>query len=112
MALPARLLRAIATTDDGQAAETFAGVAIASDRLLFSAKEAVYKACFPLIGRLFSFQDVTVSLRQDGTFAARLLFHGAAEEAIPTVLAGRWMAGQGLLLTAVVVGNSDPRVNS
>ena len=44
------------------------------DRLLFSAKESVYKAWFPLTGRWLGFEDADITIdAADGTFEARLL---------------------------------------
>src|ERR687893_269172 len=53
------------------------------DRIVFCAKEAVYKAWFPLTGQWLDFDDVSVSVDLDGTFRARLL--GG-----PQALDGRW----------------------
>ena len=43
------------------------------DRVLFSAKESVYKAWFPLTRRWLGFEQADIELRLDGTFEARLL---------------------------------------
>jgi 4'-phosphopantetheinyl transferase EntD len=44
------------------------------DRLLFSAKESVYKAWFPLARRWLGFADADITINAaDGTFEARLL---------------------------------------
>ncbi|MFC4147961.1 4'-phosphopantetheinyl transferase [Micromonospora mangrovi] len=75
------------------------------DKLLFSAKESVYKAWFPLTGRWLGFMDARLTIDADrGTFDARLLVPG------PTVggreltgFTGRWLARDGLLLTAVAL---------
>jgi 4'-phosphopantetheinyl transferase EntD len=71
------------------------------DRLLFSAKESVYKAWFPLTGRPLGFEDAELTPRPDGTFAARLLVPGpivAGREL--TGFTGRWLTADGLVLTA------------
>ncbi|GGK95980.1 putative 4'-phosphopantetheinyl transferase [Planomonospora parontospora subsp. parontospora] len=75
------------------------------DRLLFSAKEAVYKAWFPLTNRWLSFENASVTVNpRDGSFAARLLVGGASVYGEPLKgFSGRWLADQGLLLTAIVV---------
>ncbi len=70
------------------------------DRLLFSAKESVYKAWFPLTRRWLGFEEADVTIGTDGTFTARLL---TATAPAPGVFAGRWLAASGLLLTAVTV---------
>jgi 4'-phosphopantetheinyl transferase EntD len=73
------------------------------DRLLFSAKESVYKAWFPLAERWLGFEDAIVSIdRAAGTFAARLLvpgppFGGGELQGF----SGRWLVEDGLVLTAI-----------
>ena len=75
--------------------------AVCWDRLLFSAKESVYKAWFPLTGRWLGFEDADVTITPAGTFTARLL----AEPQPPCTasFAGRWLASGGLILTAIAV---------
>jgi 4'-phosphopantetheinyl transferase EntD len=101
------------------------------DLLLFSAKESVYKAWFPLTGRWLGFEDAELTIYPTaghptagdptagdpaaGTFAARILVadrpatDGAAPgarapgEPVPGVLGGHWLARDGILLTAVIV---------
>lgn len=47
------------------------------DRLLFSAKESVYKAWYPLAGRWLDFHEATIEVHPAaGTFTARLLVPG------------------------------------
>jgi len=96
------------------------------DRILFSAKESVYKAWFPLTRRWLGFEEADIVLRLDGSFEATLLTgqNGAdpagggaaasaapspsssAESGIPRGFAGRWAVSGGLIATAVgeVVG--------
>jgi 4'-phosphopantetheinyl transferase EntD len=72
--------------------------AVQWDRLLFCAKEAVYKAWFPLTARWLGFEEATVTFDPSGRFEARLL--------VPAPLAafsGHWLATDNLLLTAVAV---------
>jgi 4'-phosphopantetheinyl transferase EntD len=91
------------------------------DLLLFSAKESVYKAWFPLTGRWLGFEDAELTIDPAagnpaaGTFAARILVadlsatDGTASgadapgEPVPGVLSGRWLVRDGILLTAVTV---------
>jgi 4'-phosphopantetheinyl transferase EntD len=74
------------------------------DRLLFSAKEAVYKAWFPLARRWLDFRSVDIVIADTGTFTARLLVPAPSAGGSPlTMLHGRWLAERGLLVTAVVV---------
>lgn len=75
------------------------------DRLLFSAKESVYKAWFPLARCWLGFESADVVFDPDeGTFTARILVQGPLVNGSPlSHLSGRWLACQGLLMTAVVV---------
>jgi 4'-phosphopantetheinyl transferase EntD len=75
------------------------------DRLLFSAKEAVYKAWFPLAARRLEFHDVELSLDLAGAeFSARLLAPGpVVDGATLTEFRGRWALEQGVVCTAVIV---------
>ena len=79
------------------------------DRLLFSVKESVYKAWFPLTRRWLGFEHATVTIDcADGTFAARL--RGAAQLAAGmgiTGFTGNWMVRDGLALTAITVLRGD-----
>jgi 4'-phosphopantetheinyl transferase EntD len=75
------------------------------DRLLFSAKESVYKTWFPLARCWLGFEsaDIVIDPRE-GTFTARLLVPGPLVGGTPlTMLNGRWLAHHGFLVTAVVV---------
>ncbi|MFJ8017180.1 4'-phosphopantetheinyl transferase [Streptomyces sp. NPDC096339] len=78
------------------------------DRLLFSAKEAVYKAWFPLTGRLLDFHEAELSFDPvDRTFRAELLVPGHRDDGRELRrFEGRWSARGGLLATAVAVPQS------
>jgi 4'-phosphopantetheinyl transferase EntD len=75
------------------------------DRLLFCAKETVYKTWFPLARRWLGFEDARLAIDPaSGTFTARLLVPGptlATGEL--TQLTGRWLARDGLLLAAIAL---------
>lgn len=77
---------------------------VAWDRLLFSAKEAVYKAWSPSAGGYLDFTDARVDIDPGhGTFSARVL-DGASATCRPVArYAGRWLVVQGLILTAATV---------
>jgi len=105
--LPAGVLELVALPGER---ERLRGLAAAEpgtcwDRLLFSAKESVYKAWFPLTGRWLGFHDADITVNAaDGTFDARLLAAAVdAGDAPLAGFAGRWLAGGGLILTAVTV---------
>ncbi len=78
------------------------------DRLLFSAKESVYKAWFQLTSEALGFDDAALVIDPvGGVFTARLLVPPrAGAEVSARTLPGRWLARDGLLLTAI----GPPRV--
>ncbi|WP_179468860.1 4'-phosphopantetheinyl transferase PptT [Mycolicibacterium vinylchloridicum] len=79
------------------------------DRILFCAKEATYKAWFPLTERWLGFEDAHITFGVEesgvaGTFVSRILIDPAARSGPPlNELAGRWSVGGGLALTAIVL---------
>ncbi|GAB2849671.1 4'-phosphopantetheinyl transferase superfamily protein [Streptomyces deserti] len=80
------------------------------DRLLFSAKESVYKAWFPLTGKWLDFMEADIEISVDpgervcGGFRAALLVPGPwVGDRRLDHFEGRWTAGRGLLATAVTV---------
>ncbi|MEU6819257.1 4'-phosphopantetheinyl transferase superfamily protein [Streptomyces atriruber] len=74
------------------------------DRLLFSAKESVYKTWFPLTGRWLGFEDARVELAADGTFTARLLVEGPMVQGVELKgFSGRWIVRDGIAATAIVL---------
>ncbi|MEV4437194.1 4'-phosphopantetheinyl transferase superfamily protein [Streptomyces sp. NPDC049555] len=77
------------------------------DRLVFSAKESVYKAWFPLTRQWLDFQDAVIEVDPDaGTFTARVLKAEPLRAATGGRLAGfegRWLVRDGLVLTAIAV---------
>jgi 4'-phosphopantetheinyl transferase EntD len=79
--------------------------AIRWDRLLFSIKESIYKAWFPLAERWLGFEDAVVAIDfPTGTFSAHLLVPG------PTLdgrelrsFRGSWLAADGLVMAAIAM---------
>jgi 4'-phosphopantetheinyl transferase EntD len=72
------------------------------ERILFSAKESVFKAWFPATGRFLGFRDAEIALEESGIFRARLLVAGP-ETGQPAAYQGQWIVAHGLIVTAVVV---------
>jgi 4'-phosphopantetheinyl transferase EntD len=99
--LPARMLATIASPEE----RAHVGQLLAEhpdvrwDRLLFCTKEAVFKAWWPLVRRPLGFEAAAVTLDPGGRFEARLTHPGA----LPGEVRGRWVAGRGLLATALAV---------
>ena len=79
--------------------------AVSWDRLLFCAKEATYKAWFPLTRAWLGFEDAEVTIDPGaGTFTSRLLVPGPALGASQlTGFEGRWLARDGLVATAIAL---------
>lgn len=88
------------------------------DRLLFCAKEATYKAWFPLTQRWLGFEDAHITFTRDtvvgtsdedtvaaGTFTSQILIDGAAIDggAPLLTLPGRWLIADGLILTTITL---------
>jgi len=79
------------------------------DRILFCAKEATYKAWFPLTKRWLGFEDAHITFDVDrsgsaGSFESTILVDGAALSGPPlSSLAGRWSVDQDLVLTAITL---------
>ncbi|MFB7917491.1 4'-phosphopantetheinyl transferase [Streptomyces sp. NPDC056061] len=130
--LPDDVLEAIALpTEQRRERELRARIpGIRWDRLLFSAKESVYKAWFPLTHRWLDFEQADIVLRPDGEFTAELLVPdemlspaaatapavpasasgrplapSAVSPVVPRILRGRWLVADGLLATSIVIVN-------
>jgi 4'-phosphopantetheinyl transferase EntD len=110
--LPAGVLDAIALPEElAQVADLLtAGPSISWDRLLFCAKEAVYKAWFPLARRWLDFKEASIVVHPAaGTFTARLLVSGPVLGGQKlTGFTGRWLVDRGLLLTAIALPAVGP----
>jgi len=98
-------LRDLAGTPAGAAGTGSAPAGVCWDRLLFSAKESVYKTWFPLTGRWLGFEQAVITVQPaTGTFSARILASSpAAGDRRLTSLAGAWLARRGLVVTAIAV---------
>jgi enterobactin synthetase component D / holo-[acyl-carrier protein] synthase len=108
--LPDGVLGAIALDDERQEIAALPA-GLHWDRILFCAKEATYKAWFPLTERWLGFEDAHIVFDPDspgpgttGTFVSKILIDGAALSGPPlTALRGRWSVDRGLVLTAIVL---------
>lgn len=71
------------------------------ERLLFSAKESVFKAWYPVTRRELAFDEAAVEFDPTaGTFRAELLVAGSP---FGPEVSGRWCCDRGLMVTAVAV---------
>ena len=79
------------------------------DRILFCAKEATYKAWFPLTKRWLGFEDAHIIFCVDdsgsaGSFESTILIDGATLSGPPlSTLTGRWSVDRELVLTAIAL---------
>jgi len=72
------------------------------DRLIFSAKESVYKAWFPLANAWLDFHDASIVIDPvAGTFRARLTIDPPA--GVPAEFPGRYLVAGGLVLTVIAI---------
>ncbi|MEY7979507.1 4'-phosphopantetheinyl transferase [Streptomyces pilosus] len=110
--LPEGVLPSVALPQEAERIAALAGEvpSVHWDRLLFSAKEAVYKAWFPLTGKWLDFEEADIDLFPDDGETARGGFRAALLVPGPLVggrrvshFSGRWAAGDGLIATAIAV---------
>jgi 4'-phosphopantetheinyl transferase EntD len=97
--LPAGLIEAV-TTSSEQAwiRQQAASLPVMRwDTLLFSAKESVAKLWYPLTGQWLGFHDVVIRPGAAGTFAAHL----PPGDLPGSGMTGRWLARDGLIITAI-----------
>jgi 4'-phosphopantetheinyl transferase EntD len=87
-------LRSLATESPG----------VAWDRILFSAKESVFKAWSPLTGLWLDFSECDVVVDPSGTFTASFLVPGPVVRGRRVDgFTGRWAVQDGLVVTAVCI---------
>ncbi|WP_329181043.1 MULTISPECIES: 4'-phosphopantetheinyl transferase family protein [unclassified Streptomyces] len=125
--LPEGVLDAIVATDAERAALTALMESAPRthwDRLLFSAKETVYKAWYPYHHRMLGFHEAELLFTADpdtpdpaapdrGSYTARLLIPGPllAEGTGPDIFTGRWIVRDGLLAAAIAVPAAPARTD-
>jgi 4'-phosphopantetheinyl transferase EntD len=109
-ALPGGVLELISLPAERARLRELAAAApgIGWDRLLFCAKEAVYKAWFPITRRWLDFKEASVTFApaapDTGTFTASILVPGPViGDRLITSFTGRWLSSRNLLLTAITV---------
>jgi 4'-phosphopantetheinyl transferase EntD len=116
--LPPDVLESVAD-DQERAGLDGLGASACWDRILFCAKETVYKAWFPLTGGWLGFEDASVTISPPppgaaafpaGAFSARLLVPGPSlNGAALTRFDGRWLVGRDLVITAIALPAIDFR---
>ncbi|MFD0974183.1 4'-phosphopantetheinyl transferase family protein [Plantactinospora endophytica] len=102
--LPAGVVETISTAGEPKMLRRLRDVDLAThwDRLLFSAKESIYKAWYPLTGRELGFEEARLSIEPvTRTFTGQLVVTTGVPG--PRVVHGRYLVGDGLVVTAVLV---------
>ncbi|HWS37588.1 MAG TPA: 4'-phosphopantetheinyl transferase superfamily protein [Actinoplanes sp.] len=97
--LPPRVLGAVTAPGDVErlGVLTAGDPSVHWDRLLFSAKESVYKVWYPLTGRWLGFEEAALEIDPErGTFTARILVDSPF-----VTLTGRYLIERDLIVTAV-----------
>lgn len=109
-ALPDGVLRRVASAAERKHVAELGRLdpGVSWDRLLFSAKEAIYKALYPLTGLDLGFADANVTFTP-GTFSAVVRPpRPSGEWTEAESLSGRWLERRGLLVTTVVLDAWPP----
>jgi len=105
--LPPGVLSTISLADERTqlSSLSLADRSVCWDRLLFSCKESVFKAWFPVTRRELGFEEASITIDPTGhTFTARL--HPAkplVQDRRLLRLDGRWLVHNGLVLTVIAV---------
>lgn len=101
--LPSGVLDAVTVSEDRAALARLstAQPAVHWDRLLFSSKEAIFKAWYPLTRRELEFDQCRLDIHPSmGSFVGTML----VDTAPPLIqVAGRYTVARGLIVTAVAV---------
>jgi enterobactin synthetase component D / holo-[acyl-carrier protein] synthase len=106
--LPPGVLEVVASPDEREALERLAGLAgerpgIPWDTLLFAAKEATYKAWYPLTRTVVAHDAVHVELSASGTFSAVARADDAFGRVATHRVRGRWVVGPRVLVALGLV---------
>jgi 4'-phosphopantetheinyl transferase EntD len=109
--LPDGVLGAIGLPEEQSRVAALARIepAICWDRILFSAKESVYKAWFPLTQRWLGFEEARIDFDPGNhSFTADLLVDGPVVNGRPlTGFTGRWLVSRNLIVTAIVIPTTE-----
>ncbi|MGC3971851.1 MAG: 4'-phosphopantetheinyl transferase superfamily protein [Pirellulales bacterium] len=111
--LPGGVLPTVSVESERAVLAGRGGDGLAWDRLLFCAKEATYKAWFPITGRWLGFEDAEITFERtdwaeggaSGVFHSRILIDGAASDGGAPLLGfdGRWRIASGIIAASIAV---------
>lgn len=107
--LPPRIRSSVLSPAEMHHASALAEVqpGVAWERLMFSAKESVFKAWYPLAKTWLGFDDGEITFKLDHTFCARLHRSHLPPELQGRSLQGTWDCSHNLLVTALTVETSN-----
>ena len=97
--LPPKIVESIAFGPELDCLEELSADFPFADRLMFCAKEATYKAWFPMTHRWLGFDEANLLLRADGTFTSVLLARPTPMPAIH----GKWVCRHGYIIASTAV---------
>jgi 4'-phosphopantetheinyl transferase EntD len=103
--LPAGVLDVVASTGEREDLRRLARgrSEVLWDTVLFTVKEATYKALYPLLGEVLAHDDVTASLSADGRFRAVVRAPGSTGPGRSREVRGRWVQGPRVVVSLGVV---------
>jgi 4'-phosphopantetheinyl transferase EntD len=103
--LPTGVVEVVASVEEREALARLGAEqpGIPWDTLLFSAKEATYKAWYPLTGVVLSHAEVDVELSPAGTFTGHAAAYDSAGREVVHRVRGRWGLGPHVLVALGVV---------
>jgi 4'-phosphopantetheinyl transferase EntD len=74
-------------------------------KLIFSAKESAYKACYQIIRTAPDFRKISIDLAENGSWQAKVGVTGGEECAKEYTIGGKWIVSRGLVATGAMVGH-------
>lgn len=103
--LPAGVLEVVATSRERSALDRLgqADGSVPWDAVLFAAKEAAYKAWYPLTGLVLHHGQVEVELSRGGRFRAETRSTAGTAGTASRPVRGRWRVGPTVVITLGVV---------
>ena len=101
--LPQDVLRTIAFEEELEWMRALPPTGIHWDRLLFSAKESIYKAWYPVTKSWLGFKDALVTVKpKSAIFHAHVLVPAPIRDGPSlSIIEGRYMVENGLVITAI-----------
>ena len=104
--LPNGVLEVVASVEERKALARLGAErpGIPWDTVLFSAKEAAYKAWYPLTGIVLSHQQLHLELSPSGTFTAVAAASDSSDREVVRRVRGRWRLGPQVVIALGVAG--------